>query len=104
MDIAGPPDIFKNENVRANENLGEVRRRLINKISSYQGKPQWSPGYIKKVLTGCEKQALNNAAKSKILYPWTGYLKYILTRDGIKPQSHEIEVYSQYILTLMSTN
>ena len=33
-------DIFKNENVRANENLGEVRRRLINKISSYQGKPQ----------------------------------------------------------------
>jgi len=83
MDIAGPPDIFKNENVRANENLGEVRRRLINKISSYQGKPQWSPGYIKKVLTGCEKQALNNAAKSKILYPWTGYLGYILTRDGL---------------------
>ena len=31
---------IKNENVRANENLGKVRRRLINKISSYQGKPQ----------------------------------------------------------------
>jgi hypothetical protein len=40
MDIAGSPDIFKNENVGANENLGKVQRRLINKISSYQGKPQ----------------------------------------------------------------
>jgi hypothetical protein len=40
MDIADSPDIFKIENIGANENLGKVRRRLINKISSYQGKPQ----------------------------------------------------------------
>ena len=59
---------------------------------------------LRRYSQGCEKQALNNAAKSKICAHKAGYLEYILTRDGIKPQSHEIEVNLQYILTLMSTS
>ena len=104
MDIAGSPDIFKAKMTELMRTLEKSEDDLWTKYQVTKASLSDHLDKLRRYSQGCEKQALNNAAKSKILYPWTGYLKYILTRDGIKPQSHEIEVYSQYILTLMSTN
>ena len=55
---------------------------------------------LKRYSQGCEKQALINAAKSKILYPRSGLSRIYPNERWIKPQSSTIEVNSQYILTL----
>jgi len=72
MDIAGPPDIFKNENVRANENLGKVRDDLLTKYQVTKASLSDHLNKLRRYSQGCEKQALNNAAKSKILCPRSG--------------------------------
>ena len=59
---------------------------------------------LKKVLTRLREAGFKMPLNQKFCAHGAGYLGYILTRDGIKPQSHEIEVNSQYILTLMSTS
>jgi len=58
-----------------------VSRQLINYYQITKASLSDHLDNLKRHSQGCEKQALNNAAKSKILYPWTGYLGYILTRD-----------------------
>ncbi len=73
MDIADPPDIFKNENVRANnETLEKSDVDLLTKHQVTKASLSEHLDTIKRYSQGCEKQALNNAAKSKILCPRNG--------------------------------
>jgi len=104
MDIAGPPDIFKAKMSELMRTLDQSEVDLLTKHQVTKASLSEHLDTIKRYSQGCEKQALNNAAKSKFCAHGAGYLEYILTRNRIKPQSHEIEVNSQYILTLMSTS
>jgi hypothetical protein len=60
-----------------------VSRQLINYYQVTKASLSDHLDNLKRYSQGCEKQALNNAAKSKILYPVTGYLEHILTRDEL---------------------
>jgi ABC-type nitrate/sulfonate/bicarbonate transport system substrate-binding protein len=60
---------------------------------------------LKKVLTRLREAGLKiDADKSKFCAHETGYLRYILTRDGIKPQSNKLEAILTIDPPTMSNN
>ena len=83
MDTADSPDIFKAKMSELMRALEFVSRQLINYYQVTKASLSDHLDNLKRYSQGCEKQALNNAAKSKILYPVTGYLEHILTRDEL---------------------
>jgi hypothetical protein len=62
MDTAGSPDIFKAK-------MSELMRALLTKYQVTKASLSDHLDNLKRHSQGCKKQALNNAAKSKILYP-----------------------------------
>ena len=83
MDTAGSPDIFK---AKMSELMRALDSSLDNLLTKYQVTKASLSDHLdnlKRHSQGCEKQALNNAAKSKILYPLTGYFGYILKKDEL---------------------
>ncbi len=92
MGIAGSPDIFQGKMSELMESLEYVRAYLddllcISKLSleNHQEK-------LEEVLRQlCDAGLKVNAAKSTFCALEIEYLGYILTRDGIKPQSNKVQ-------------
>ena len=92
MGIAGSPDIFQAKMSELMINLEFVRTYLDDLLTITKLDLSDHLDKLKKVLTRLREAGLKvNAEKSKFCAHETEYLGYILTRDGIKPQSKKIE-------------
>ena len=91
MGIAGSPDIFQAKMSELMINLEFVRTYLDDLLTITKLDLSDHLDKLKKVLTRLREAGLKvNAEKSKFCAHETEYLGYILTRDGIKPQSKKI--------------
>ncbi len=92
MGIAGSPDIFPRKDVGANGILGVCKAYLddllyISKLSLEDHLEK-----LEEVLRRFHDAGLKvNAAKSPFCALEIEYLGYVLTRDGIKPQSNKVQ-------------
>ena len=92
MGVAGSPDIFQAKMSELMVDLEFVRTYLDDLLTITKSNLSDHLDKIKKVLTRLREAGLKvNAEKSKFCAHETDYLGYILTRDGIKPQSKKIE-------------
>ena len=87
MDIAGSPDIFKAKMTELMRTLKKSKDDLLTKYQVTKASLSDHLDKLKKVLT-----RLWEAGFKQLCAHETEYLGYILTRDGIKPQSHKIGV------------
>jgi hypothetical protein len=92
MGIAGSPDIFQEKMSELMESLEFVRAYLndlfcISKLSleDHLDKLEMVLGRL------CDAGLKVNAAKSTFCALEIEYLGYVLTRDGIKPQSNKVQ-------------
>jgi hypothetical protein len=92
MVIAGSPNIFQGKMSELMESLEFVRAYLddllcISKLSleDHLGKLEVVLGQL------CDAGLKVNAAKSTFCALEIEYLGYVLTRDGIKPQSNKVQ-------------
>ncbi len=92
MGIAGSPDIFQGKMSELMESLEFVRAYLddllcVSELSlkDHLEKLEEVPRQL------CDAGLKVNAAKSTFCALKIEYLRYILTRDGIKPQSHKVQ-------------
>jgi hypothetical protein len=92
MGIAGSPDIFQGKMSKLMESLEYVRAYLddllcISKLSLKDHLEK-----LEKVLSQLRNAGLKvNAAKYRFCTLEIEYLGYVLTRDGIKPQSNKVQ-------------
>ncbi len=102
MDFAGSADIFQAEMMDLMEALEYVRRAYIdNLLFITRGTQEDHLDKLREVLRRLRKAGLKvNAAKSVFCTHEIEYLRYILTRGGIKPQPKKV----QAILTLNPPN
>jgi hypothetical protein len=97
MGIAGSPDIFQGKKLELMESLEFVRAYLDNLLCISNSSLENHLGKLKEVLRQLHDTGLKvNAAKLAFCALEIEYLGYILTRDGIKPQSKN----GQAILTI----
>jgi hypothetical protein len=92
MGIAGSPDIFQGKMSELMETLEYVRAYLddLHCISKLSLKDHLDK--LEEVLRQlCDAGLKVNAAKSTFCALEIEYLGYILTRDGIKPQSNKVQ-------------
>ena len=88
MGIAGSPDIFQAKMSELMINLEFVRTYLDDLLTITKLDLSDHLDKLKKVLTRLREAGLKvNAEKSKFCAHETEYLGYILTRDGIQPQT-----------------
>ena len=92
MGVAGSPDIFQAKMSELMIDLEFVRTYLDDLLTITKSTLSDHLDKLRKVLTRLREAGLKvNADKSKFCAHETEYLGYILTRDGIKPQSNKIE-------------
>ena len=92
MGIAGSPDIFQAKMSELMIALEYVRTYLDDLLIITKASLSDHLDKLKKVLTRLREAGLKiNADKSKFCAHETEYLGYILTRDGIQPQTKKIE-------------
>jgi hypothetical protein len=92
MGIGGSPDIFQGKMLEQMETLEFVRTYLDNLlcISNLSLKDHLEK--LEEVLRRlCNAGLKVNAAKSTFCALEIEYLRYVLTRDGIKPQSNKVQ-------------
>ncbi len=92
MGIAGSPNIFQEKNVRLNGHP-QVHLNVFGWSFDHHkrepGRPSWN---LSMVLTRLHDTGLKiDANESKFCALETEYLGYILTRNGIKPQSNKVQ-------------
>jgi hypothetical protein len=92
MGVAGSPDIFQSKMSELMITLEFVRTYLDDLLAITKADLCDHLDKLKLVLTRLRAAGLKvNADKSKFCAHETEYLGYILTRDGIKPQTNKIE-------------
>ena len=92
MGIAGSPDIFQEKMSDLMATLEFVRTYLDDLLIITKGSLEDHLGKLSMVLTRLQDAGLKiNADKSKFCALETEYLGYILTREGIKPQSNKVQ-------------
>ena len=92
MGVAGSPDIFQSKMSKLMLNLEFVRTYLDELLTITKSDLRDHLDKLKLVLTRLREAGLKiNADKSNFCAFETEYLGYILTRDGIKPQTNRIE-------------
>jgi hypothetical protein len=97
MGIAGSPDIFQGKMSELMESLEYVRAYLDDLLCIYKLSLEDHIEKLEEVLRRlCNAGLKVNAAKSTFCALEIKYLGYVLTRDGIKPQSNKV----QAILTI----
>ena len=69
MDITGSPDIFTAKMTELMRTLEKSKNDLLTKYQVTKASLSDHLDTLRRYSQGYEKQALNNAAKSKILYP-----------------------------------
>jgi hypothetical protein len=91
MGIAGSPDIFQEKMSDLMATLKFVRTYLDDLLIITKGSIEDHIEKLSMVLTRLQDAGLKiNADKSKFCALETEYLGYIITRDGIKPQSNKV--------------
>ena len=91
MGIAGSPDIFQAKMMELMESLEYVRAYLDDLLCISRGSLEDHLDKLKEVLKQLHDAGLKvNADKSTFCTLEIEYLGYILTRDGIKPQSNKV--------------
>jgi hypothetical protein len=99
MGVAGSPDIFQSKMSELMAALEFVRTYLDDLLCITRASLEDHLEKLKVVLTRLQDAGLKiNADKSKFCAHETEYLGYVLTRDGIKPQTNKV----QSILALTS--
>jgi hypothetical protein len=92
MGIAGSPDIFQGKMLELMESLEFVRAYLDNLLCISKLSLEDHLEKLEEVLRQIRDAVLQvNAAKSTFSAPEIEYLGYVLTRDGIKPQSNKVQ-------------
>jgi hypothetical protein len=92
MGIAGSPDIFQGKMSELMESLEFVRAYLDNLLCISKLSLEDHLEKLEEVLRQfCDARLKVNAAKSAICALEIEYLGYVLTRDGIKPQSNKVQ-------------
>ena len=92
MGIAGSPDIFQEKMSDLMATLEFVRTYLDDLLIITKGSLEDHLEKLSMVLTRLQDAGLKiNADKSNFCTIETEYLGYILTRDGIKPQSNKVQ-------------
>ena len=92
MGVSGSPDIFQAKMTELMLTLEFVRAYLDDLLTITKADLRDHLDKLKLVLTRLREAGLKvNADKSKFCALETEYLGYILTRDGIKPQTNKIE-------------
>ncbi len=90
MGIAGSPDIFQSKMLELMEDLEYVQAYLDNLLCISRSSLEDHLEKLEEVLRHLHGAGLKvNAEKSTLCTHKIEYLEYILTRDGIKPQSNE---------------
>jgi hypothetical protein len=91
MGIAGSPDIFQGKMSELMESLEYVRAYLDDLVCISKLSLEDHQEKLEEVLRRlCEAGLKVNAAKSTFFALEIEYLGYVLTRDGIKPQSNKV--------------
>ena len=92
MGIAGSPDIFQAKMSELMATLEFVRTYLDDLLCITKGDLEDHLQRLREVLIRLRDAGLKiNADKSKFCAHETEYLGYVLTRDGIKPQSNKVQ-------------
>jgi hypothetical protein len=92
MGIAGSPDIFQSKMMALMESLEYVRAYIDDLLCISRGSLEDHLEKLEEVLKRLCKVGLKvNTEKSTICALEIEYLGYILTRDGIKPQSNKVQ-------------
>jgi hypothetical protein len=93
MGIAGSPDIFQSKMLELMEDLEYVQAYLDDLLCISRSSPEDHLKKLKEVLGRLRDAGLKkvNAEKSTFCSLEVEYLGYILTRDGIKPQSNKVQ-------------
>jgi hypothetical protein len=93
MGIAGSPDIFQSQMLELMDNLEYVRAYLDKLLCISRCSFEDHLKKLKEVLRHLPNAGLKvNAEKSTFCALEIEYLGYILTRDGIKPQSNKMQI------------
>jgi hypothetical protein len=101
MGVAGSPDIFQSKMSELMATLEFVRTYLDDLLCITKGSLRDHLDKLREVFNKLQEAGLRvNADKSKFCAIETEYLGYILTRDGIKPQTNKV----QAILALKPPN
>jgi hypothetical protein len=101
MGVAGSPDIFQSKMSELMATLEFVRTYLDDLLCITKGSLRDHLDKLREVFNKLQEAGLRvNADKSKFCAIETEYLGYILTRDGIKPQTNKV----QAILALKQPN
>jgi hypothetical protein len=91
MGVAGSPDIFQEKMLKLMETLGYVRAYLDNLLCISKLSLEDHLEKLEEVLRRiCNAGLKVNAAKLTFCALEIEYLGYVLTRDGIKPQSNKV--------------
>jgi hypothetical protein len=91
MGIAGSPDIFQGKMLELMESLEYVRAYLDDLLYISKLSLEDHLENLEEVLRRLRDAGLKvKAAKSTFCTLETEYLGYVLTRDGIKPQSNKV--------------
>jgi hypothetical protein len=92
MGIAGSPDIFQGKMLELMETLEYVRAYLDDLLCISKLSLEDHLGKLEEVLRQLRDAGLKaNAAKLTFCALEIEYLGYVLTRDGIKPQSNKVQ-------------
>ena len=92
MGVAGSPDIFQAKMLELMAALEFVRTYLDDLLCITKGSLEDHLEKLRLVLTRLQDAGLKvNAKKSNFCAHETEYLGYILTRDGIKPQTNKVQ-------------
>ena len=92
MGIAGSPDIFQEKMSGLMEDLDYVRTYLDDLLTLTKSTFEDHLNKLRKVLEKLLEKGLRvNASKSHFGADQIEYLGYMLTRDGVKPQTKKIE-------------
>jgi hypothetical protein len=92
MGIAGSPDIFQGKMLELMESLEYVRAYLDDLLYISKLSLEDHLGKREEVLRRlCDAGLTVNAVKSTFCALEIEYLGYVLTRDGIKPQSNKVQ-------------
>jgi hypothetical protein len=96
MGISGSPDIFHGKMLELVESLEYVRTYLDDLLCISKLSLEDHLEKLEEVLRQlCDAELKVNAAKSTFCALEIEYLGYVLTRDGIKPQSNKVRQYLQ---------
>ncbi len=92
MGIAGSPDIFQGKMLELMESLEFVRAYLENLLCISKLSQEDHLEKLEEVLRQlCDAGLKVNATKLTLCALKIEYLGYVLTRDGIKPQSNKVQ-------------